>query len=94
MFNIDPKALNELYQINRLKRTEDVNGDIVISTIQKLFAVLTGQAIPDESDEDRLDEFSLKDNEKAMKEIIRLTARFTENGKLFWIILRERSFLA
>ena len=66
------KTLNELYQINRLKREEDVNGDIVISTIQKLFAVLTGQTIPDESDDDRLDEFSLKDNEKTMKEIIKL----------------------
>lgn len=64
------KKLNELYQISRLKKADDINGDIVISTIQKLFAVLTGQAIPDESDEDRLDEFSLKENEKALKEVI------------------------
>lgn len=49
------KPMNELYQINRLKKPEDVQGDIVISTIQKLFAVLTGQSITDD-DEDKEDE--------------------------------------
>lgn len=49
------KPMNELYQINRLKKPEDVQGDIVISTIQKLFAVLTGQNIIDD-DEDKEDE--------------------------------------
>ena len=49
------KPMNELYQINRLKKPEDVQGDIVISTIQKLFAVLTGQNIVDD-DEDKEDE--------------------------------------
>ena len=49
------KPMNELYQINRLKKPEDVQGDIVISTIQKLFAVLTGQNISDD-DEDKEDE--------------------------------------
>ena len=49
------KPMNELYQINRLKKPEDVQGDIVISTIQKLFAVLTGQTITDD-DEDKEDE--------------------------------------
>lgn len=71
------KALSELYRINRLKKTEDIKGDVVISTIQKLFAVLTGQAIPDETDEDREDEFSQRDNEKALKETVTL------NGELF-----------
>lgn len=72
----DGKALSELYRINRLKKAEDIKGDVVISTIQKLFAVLTGQAIPDETDEDREDEFSQRDNEKALKETVSL------NGKL------------
>ena len=49
------KPMNELYQINRLKKHEDVRGDIIISTIQKLFAVLTGQNITDD-DEDKEDE--------------------------------------
>lgn len=55
------KPMNELYQINRLKKPEDIQGDIIISTIQKLFAVLTGQAIIDD-DEDKEDEsIGLKD---------------------------------
>lgn len=71
------KALSELYRINRLKKAEDIKGDVVISTIQKLFAVLTGQTIPDETDEDREDEFSQRDNEKALKETVSL------DGELF-----------
>lgn len=71
------KALSELYRINRLKKAEDIKGDVVISTIQKLFAVLTGQAIPDETNEDREDEFSQRDNEKALKETVTL------DGELF-----------
>ena len=55
------KPMNELYQINRLKKPEDIQGDIIISTIQKLFAVLTGQTIIDD-DEDKEDErIGLKD---------------------------------
>jgi len=49
------KPMNELYRINRLKKSEDIQGDIIISTIQKLFAVLTGQNITDD-DEDKEDE--------------------------------------
>lgn len=66
------KALSELYRINRLKKAEDIKGDVVISTIQKLFAVLTGQEMPSEDDEDRADEFSQRDNEKALKETVTL----------------------
>lgn len=64
------QAMSSLYQINRLRKPEDVNGDIVISTIQKLFAVLTGQAISDD-DEDKEDEklFSFKDVVKPQPEI-------------------------
>ena len=64
-------ALSALYQINRLRKPEDINGQIVISTIQKLFAVLTGQAISDDN-EDAEDENFNRDNEKAMKEIVKL----------------------
>ena len=64
------KPMNELYQINRLKKPEDIQGDIIISTIQKLFAVLTGQSIIDD-DEDKEDEkIGLKDvikNEPAVE---------------------------
>lgn len=49
------QAMSSLYDIKRLKKADDINGDIVISTIQKLFAVLTGQTVTDEN-EDREDE--------------------------------------
>lgn len=62
-------SLSSLYQINRLRKSEDINGQVVISTIQKLFAVLTGQTIIDD-DEDKEDEnIGLKDvvkNESAV----------------------------
>ena len=63
------QPLSSLYQINRLKKAEDISGDVVISTIQKLFAVLTGQAIVDD-DEDKEDEMSFnRDNEKNVKAV-------------------------
>ncbi|MCQ2534858.1 MAG: DEAD/DEAH box helicase family protein [Clostridia bacterium] len=49
------QTLSALYQIKRLRHEEDINGDIVISTIQKLFAVLTGQQLVDD-DEDAEDD--------------------------------------
>ena len=64
-------ALSSLYQINRLRKPEDINGQVVISTIQKLFAVLTGQSISDDN-EDAEDENSNRDNEKDLKEVIQL----------------------
>lgn len=58
------QPMSSLYQINRLRKKEDIDGDIVISTIQKLFAVLTGKSIS-ENDEDEEDEkeFSFNDND-------------------------------
>lgn len=63
--------LKDLYAITRLKKEEDIKGDIVISTIQKLYAVLTGQTLPD-CDEDSEDELEQADREKHSKEIITL----------------------
>lgn len=64
------QPMNLLYQINRLKSNDDIGGDIIISTIQKLFAVLTGQKLV-EDNEDKEDEkqFSFSDNEKLEPEI-------------------------
>lgn len=56
------QSLNELYTINRLTNPEKINGDIIISTIQKLFAVLTGQKA-DETNEDEEDENNLNFDE-------------------------------
>ena len=50
-------TLSSLYNIKRLKHEEDINGDVVISTIQKLYAVLTGNEIIDDGDEDESDDF-------------------------------------
>ena len=63
--------MGDLYTIKRLKKENDIKGDIVISTIQKLFAVLTGQDIQ-ESNEDEEDEIVKKDEEKDSKEIVEL----------------------
>ncbi len=63
--------MSALYQINRLRKEGDIKGDIVISTIQKLFAVMTGQTITD-SDEDAEDEQNTKDEDKITKDIITL----------------------
>lgn len=64
-------TLNELYNITRLRKEEDIKGDIVIATIQKLYAVLTGQALSD-SDEDSEDELAQNDQERRSKEIVTL----------------------
>lgn len=63
------QALSSLYQINRLKKAEDIDGDVIISTIQKLFAVLTGQSMSDD-DEDSEDELLAKENDKSEKPIV------------------------
>lgn len=65
------QKMGNLYTINRLKKEEDIKGDIVISTIQKLFCVLTGQKIND-SDEDAEDEKAKADEEKDSKTVVDL----------------------
>lgn len=65
------QEMSSLYDIRRLKKESDIKADIVISTIQKLFAVLTGQNLTDES-EDAEDEKTTTDEEKESKEIITL----------------------
>jgi type I restriction-modification system, R subunit len=79
-------ALNALYQINRLKKADDINGQVVISTIQKLFAVLTGQSISDEN-EDAEDENQDRNNEKALKEIIKLDGDLKLPPDFFQLII-------
>lgn len=50
-------TLSSLYNIKRLRKNDDIKGDVVISTIQKLFAVLTGNNIIDDNDEDEDDDY-------------------------------------
>ncbi|MBP3242834.1 MAG: DEAD/DEAH box helicase family protein [Ruminococcus sp.] len=65
------KEMNALYDIKRLRHEEDLRGDIVISTIQKLFAIMTGQAVSDES-EDAEDERHAEAAEKKDDTVIQL----------------------
>jgi type I restriction enzyme R subunit len=57
-------ALNSLYDIQRLKKNEDINASIVISTIQKLFSVLTGNKLIDSDDGDEEDDFFKEETEE------------------------------
>ena len=81
------KALSELYRINRLRKTDDIKGDVVISTIQKLFAVMTGQPIPDDDNEDLEDELNQKENDKTAAEIIQLGNTLTLQPDYFQFIV-------
>ena len=66
------QEMSSLYEIKRLRKGKDIKADIVISTIQKLFAVLTGSPLPGDDDEDAEDERNTADEEKDDKKIIQL----------------------
>ena len=66
------QEMSSLYEIKRLKRDNDIKADIVISTIQKLFAVLTGNPITDSDSEDAEDEKNAAAEEKEDTKIIQL----------------------
>ena len=57
------REMSALYEIKRLKKDKDIKADIVISTIQKLFAVLTGSPLLGDDDEDAEDERNTADEE-------------------------------
>ncbi|MBR2528933.1 MAG: DEAD/DEAH box helicase family protein [Blautia sp.] len=66
------QEMSSLYEIKRLKKENDIKADIVISTIQKLFAVLTGAALPGDDNEDAEDEKNTTDEEKEDTKAIQL----------------------
>lgn len=66
------QEMSSLYEIKRLKKDKDIKADIVISTIQKLFAVLTGTSLPSDDDEDAEDEKNTADEEKEEAKVIQL----------------------
>ena len=72
-FNLteNKKEMNTLYDIKRLKHADDIRGDIVISTIQKLYSIMTGQSLTDE-DEDAEDERLAEEEERNNPAAIRL----------------------
>ena len=52
------EEMSSLYTIERLRKDADIKADIVISTIQKLFAVLTGKQLTNDDSEDAEDEMN------------------------------------
>ena len=66
------QEMSSLYEIKRLKKDTDIKADIVISTIQKLFAVLTGNPITDDDAEDAEDEKNAADEEKDDAKVVQL----------------------
>ena len=65
------QEMGSLYEIKRLKRNNDIKADVVISTIQKLYSVLTGEQIV-EGNEDAEDEQNAEDEERENQEVIQL----------------------
>ncbi|MBR5413650.1 MAG: DEAD/DEAH box helicase family protein [Fibrobacter sp.] len=65
------QEMSALYEIKRLKKENDIKADIVISTIQKLFAVLTGKKISEDT-EDAEDEKNTLDEEKESRDVVAL----------------------
>lgn len=80
------QKMGSLYTINRLRKEADIKSDIVISTIQKLFAVLTGQAIQ-EGSEDAEDETAKNDEEKDCKDIVELGDNLQLPSDYFQLII-------
>ena len=68
----DRREMGTLYEIKRLTKDKDIQADIVISTIQKLFAVLTGSPLPGDDDEDAEDEQNAADEERDDRNAIQL----------------------
>lgn len=64
------QEMSSLYEIKRLKKDQDVRADIVISTIQKLYAVLTGAPIPGDDNEDEEDEKNTAEEEKEDSKVV------------------------
>lgn len=80
------REMNGIYDIRRLKRPDDIKGDIVISTIQKLFSIMTGQALYDE-DEDAEDERNAEEEDKNYSNVISLGDGLTIPPDYFQFII-------
>ncbi|MBR3268853.1 MAG: DEAD/DEAH box helicase family protein, partial [Oscillospiraceae bacterium] len=72
-FNLTEKQveLGSLYLIRRLRKEEDIKATVVISTIQKLYAVMTGQQLS-EDNEDAEDETNTEAEDKNTNETVQL----------------------
>lgn len=80
------QEMSSLYEIKRLKKDNDIKADIVISTIQKLFAVLTGSPLSEEN-EDAEDEKNAALEEKEDAKIVQLGDNLTLPPDYFQLII-------
>lgn len=80
------QPMSNLYQIKRLRHEDDAKADICIATIQKLFAVLTGQTLSD-GNEDAEDEQSTEDEEKKADDTVVLDGELKLNPDHFQFII-------
>ena len=81
------EEMSSLYEIKQLKIEDDIKADIVISTIQKLFAVLTGNKISNDDNEDAEDEKNTADEEKDDTKVIQLGDNLTLPPNYFQLII-------
>ena len=81
------QEMSSLYEIKRLKKDKDIKADIVISTIQKLFAVLTGNPLASDDDEDAEDEKNTVDEEKDDAKVVQLGDDLTLPPDYFQLII-------
>ena len=81
------QEMSSLYEIKRPKKEKDIKADIVISTIQKLFAVLTGSPMPSEEDEDAEDEKNMAEEEKEERRVVQLGDNLTLPPDYFQLII-------
>lgn len=82
-------AFSDEYIVHRLKSIEKIgNASVVISTIQRLFAALTGQEIEDNGDDEESDEKDVKDDEKITgRKTIRLAGNVLLPPDFFDVII-------
>lgn len=63
------QELNKIYDIRRLRKNEDITGTIVISTIQKLYTLMTGATLSDDN-EDEEDELNMLKEEASNSQAV------------------------
>ena len=81
------QEMSSIYAIKRLKKDNDIKADIVISTIQKLYAVLTGNPILSEEKEDAEDEKNTLIEERKYAKPIQLGDNLTLPPDYFQLII-------
>ena len=83
----DQEELGYKYQIARLRKPQDAKAEIVISTIQKLYAVLTGQTLSPDINEDAEDEEIAREEEQEDTGVVQLGSNLQLSPDHFQLII-------